>query len=113
LSQKTLFLGQKVWKNLETGFSECLEIAQFQNFQKLQKTDVKLELRKLRKTRYDSKTDSKVGVKSLECRSLDSIMRDSMKRQKLYEALIENVIVSIRYKQTPKLNSENRKANRF
>jgi len=44
LSQKTLFLGQKVWKkfgksseSLETGFSEhseILEIFLFQNFQK-------------------------------------------------------------------------------
>jgi len=68
LSQKNLFLGQKVWikfrkilekvwKISEIGFSECseiLEIVLFRNFQKLQKNDVKLELRK---------TDSKVRLK--------------------------------------------------
>jgi hypothetical protein len=77
LSQKTLFLGQKVWKysekfgkkfgkSSETGFSECSEISEiifFQNFRKLRKNDVKLELWKSRKTRYDSKTDSKAGLK--------------------------------------------------
>jgi len=66
LGQKTLFLGQKVRKSLETGFSEHSEISEivfFQNFQKLQKNDVKLELRKLQKTHSDSKTDSKVWLK--------------------------------------------------
>ncbi len=73
LSQKTLFMGQKVWnkfgkvlKSLETGFSKCLEISEivlFQTFQKLQKNDVKLKLWKSRKTRSDSKTDSKVRLK--------------------------------------------------
>jgi len=50
----------------ETGFSEyqeILKIVLFQNFQKLQKNDVKLELRKLQKTRSDSKTDLKVRLK--------------------------------------------------
>jgi len=97
LSQKNLFLGQKVRKSwgkvgekfgkssgkvrekfgkslesLETGFSECSEILEileiseivlFQNFQKLRKNDVKLELRKLQKTRSESKTDPKVQLK--------------------------------------------------
>jgi len=60
---------EKVWKvqkSLETGFSECAEISEivlFQNFQKLQKNDVKLKLRKSQKTRSDSKTDSKVWLK--------------------------------------------------
>jgi hypothetical protein len=76
LSQKTLCLGQKVWKKFgkssessETGFSECSEISEiseivlFQNFQKLRKNDVKLELRKSRKTRSDSETDLKVRLK--------------------------------------------------
>ncbi len=56
----------KVWKSLETGFSECAEISEivlFQNLQKLQKNDVKLKLGKSRKTRSDSKTDSKVWLK--------------------------------------------------
>jgi len=82
LSQKTLFLGQKVrkfgkslvkfrkvQKSSETGFSECseileiLEIVLYRTFQKLRKNDVKLELRKSRKTCSDSKTDSKVRLK--------------------------------------------------
>jgi len=69
LGQKTLFLGKTVWKSLETGFSEHLEITEileiglFQTFQKLRKNDVKLELQKLQKTRSDSKTDSKVWLK--------------------------------------------------
>ncbi len=50
LSQKTLFLGLKVWKSsekvkksLETGFSECSEISEivlFRTFRKLRKNDV-------------------------------------------------------------------------
>ncbi len=80
MSQKTLFLGQKVrkkfgkvwknignvWKSSETGFSkhsEISEIVLILNFQKLQKNDVKLELQKSRKTCSDSKTDSKVWLK--------------------------------------------------
>ncbi len=66
LSQKTLYLDQKVQKSLETGFSEHSEISEivlFRTFQKLRKNDVKLELRKSRKTRSDSKTDSKVRLK--------------------------------------------------
>jgi len=82
LSQKTLFLGQKVrkfgkslvkfrkvQKSSETGFSECseiseiLEIVLFRTFRKLRKNDVKLELEKLQKTRSDLQTDSKVGLK--------------------------------------------------
>jgi len=53
----------------ETGFSEhseileIFEIVLFRNFRKLQKNDVKLELRKLQKTHSDSKTDSKVWLK--------------------------------------------------
>ncbi len=50
----------------EIGISECSEISEivfFQNFRKLRKNDVKLELRKSRKTRSDSKTDSKVRIK--------------------------------------------------
>jgi len=39
--QKTLFLGQIVWKK------EISEIVLFQTFQKLRKNDVKLKLRKL------------------------------------------------------------------
>jgi len=83
LSQKTLFLGQKlgkslekvrekfgkslekVWKSLETRFSEhseILEIVLFQTFQNLRKHDVKLKLRKSRKTRSDLK-DLKVRLK--------------------------------------------------
>jgi hypothetical protein len=64
LSQKTLFLGQKVWKKFgkvqkssETGFSkhsEISEIVLLQNFRKLQKNDDKLELRKSQKTCSDS-----------------------------------------------------------
>jgi len=56
-------------ESLETGFSKCLEISEileiviFQNFRKLQKNDVKLQLLKSRKTRSDSKTDSKVWLK--------------------------------------------------
>jgi len=72
LSQKTLFnvFGskslEKVWKSSETGFlehSEISEIVLFQNVQKLQKNDVKLELRKSQKTRSDLKTNSKVRLK--------------------------------------------------
>jgi len=66
LSQKKLFLGKKVWKCLETGFSkhsEILEIFIFRTFRKLWKNDVKLELRKLWKTCSNSKTDSKVRLK--------------------------------------------------
>ncbi len=54
---------------METGFSQCSEISEiseivlFRTFQKLQKNDVKLELRKLRKTHSDSKTDLKVQLK--------------------------------------------------
>jgi len=81
LSQKSLFLGQKVWKK----FRKCSEKVQkmfrkvqkqgFPNIQKFwklfyseisenyKKNDVKLELRKLRKTRSDLKTDSKVWLK--------------------------------------------------
>jgi len=65
-----VFWVKKFGKNseiLETGFSECLEISEivfleivfFWNFQKLRKN----ELRKLRKTRSDSKTDSKARLK--------------------------------------------------
>ncbi len=60
---KTLFLGQKVWKSLETGFSKCSEISEiilFQTFQKLWKNDVWLELWKSQKTRSDSKVWLKV-----------------------------------------------------
>jgi len=56
----------EVRKSLETGFSEHSEISEivlFQTFQKLQKNDFKLELRKSQKTRSDSKTDSKVRLK--------------------------------------------------
>jgi len=73
LSQKTLFLGQKVRKKFgksseisESGFSECsesLEISEiviFRTFRNLRKNDVKLELRKSRKTRSDSKVQLKV-----------------------------------------------------
>ncbi len=57
---------EKVWQSsgsLETGFSECSEISEivfFQTFEKLRKNDVKLELRKSRKTRSDSKVRLKV-----------------------------------------------------
>ncbi len=43
--------------------SQILEIWKFQTFPKLQKNDVQLELRKLRKTYSDSKTDLKVRLK--------------------------------------------------
>jgi len=42
---------------------EILEIVLFRTFQTLQKNDVKLELQKSRKTRSDSKTNSKVWLK--------------------------------------------------
>ncbi len=57
---------EKVWKSLKTGFSkhsEILEIVLFRTFPKLRKNDVKLGLRKSRKTRSDLKTDSKVRFK--------------------------------------------------
>ncbi len=66
LSQKTLFLGQKVWKkfgkfgNRVSEHSEILEIVLFRTFQKLRKNDVKLKLRKSRKTRSNSKVRLKV-----------------------------------------------------
>ncbi len=53
----------------ESGFPECLEsskiseIVIFRTFRNLWKNDVKPELRKSRKTRSDSKTDSKVRLK--------------------------------------------------
>ncbi len=50
----------------ESGFSECSEsseISEIVIFRNLRKNDVKLELRKSRKTRSDSKTDSKVRLK--------------------------------------------------
>jgi len=61
LSQKNLFWVKKFGKSSEIGFSKhsgILEIVLFWNFQKLQKYDVKLELRKSPKTHSDSKTDS-------------------------------------------------------
>ncbi len=64
-----LFLGQKVRKSLETGFSkhsefsEFLEIVLFRTFQKLRKNDVKLKLQKSWKTCSNLKTDSKVWLK--------------------------------------------------
>ncbi len=42
---------------------EISEIVLFQTFRKLQKNDVKLELRKLRNIRSDSETDPKVRLK--------------------------------------------------
>jgi len=65
---------KKVWKSSEssetgfsecseTGFSECSEISEivlFRTFRKLRKNDVKLGLRKSRKTRSDSKVWLKV-----------------------------------------------------
>ena len=64
---------QKVWKNSEKVWkvrkkdqkmfgksSEISEIRNFRTFRKLRKNDVQLEIRKSRKTRSDSKTDSKV-----------------------------------------------------
>jgi len=69
LSQKTLFLGQKVWKVRKQGFPNVrkfwkfVEIVLFRNFQKLRKNDVKLELQKSRKTRSYMKTHSKVCLK--------------------------------------------------
>ncbi len=57
---------RKVWKSSETGFSkhsEISEIVLFRTFQKLQKNDIKLELRKSRKTHSNSKTDLKVRLK--------------------------------------------------
>jgi len=68
-SEKVQKKFRKSSESSETGFSECseiseiLEIVLFQNFKKLWKNDVKLELRKSRKTRSDSKTDSKVRLK--------------------------------------------------
>ncbi len=62
-------MGQKDWRSLDTGFSEhsefieISEIFLFGTFRKLRKNDDKLELRKLWKTRSDSKTDSKVLLK--------------------------------------------------
>ncbi len=69
MGQKTLFLGQKVWKSSETvvsehsEFTEYWELVLFQNFQKVQKNDDKIEFQKSRKTRSDSKTDSNVRFK--------------------------------------------------
>jgi len=60
---------ENVQKSSERGFSEhsefteISEIVLFGTFQKLQKNDVKLELQKLRKTHFASKTDSKVWLK--------------------------------------------------
>jgi len=42
---------------------ENSEFVLFQTFRKLQKNDVKIEFRKLQKTRSDSKTDSNVQFK--------------------------------------------------
>ncbi len=86
MSQKNLFFGQKVWKklgkvwkNLETGFSEhseiseILEIVLFRNFRKLQKNDVKLELRKSRKNLFRLENRRESLDKSSECRVLLSL----------------------------------------
>ncbi len=43
--------------------TEISEIVIFRTFRNLRKNDVKLELRKSRKTRSDLKTDSKVWLK--------------------------------------------------
>ncbi len=80
LVKKPCFWAKKVAKNfgkvqekfgksseiLETGFSECSEISEiwkFRTFQKLQKNDVQLEIRKSQKTCSDSKTKSNVRLK--------------------------------------------------
>ena len=66
LSQKTLFLGQKVWKKFKKVQNRVFRMfgiygnCSIPNFPKITKNDVKLELQKLRKTRSDSKTNSKV-----------------------------------------------------
>ncbi len=44
-------------------FSQVLEKFDFRTFQKLQKNDVQLEIRKSQKTRSNSITDSKVRLK--------------------------------------------------
>ena len=60
---------EKVWESLETGFSkhskftEYSEFVLFRSFRKLQKNDIKIELRKSQKTHSDSKTVSKVQLK--------------------------------------------------
>ncbi len=65
LVKKTCFSVKKfgkVWKKFGKSL-EILEIWKFQTFRKLQKNDVQLEIRKLRKTCSDLKTDSKVRLK--------------------------------------------------
>ncbi len=62
-------MGQKVWKvwkkvqKVWKKFRKVWIFQKFQTFRKLQKNDIQLELRKLRKTRFDSKTTSKVWLK--------------------------------------------------
>ncbi len=86
MSQKILFLGQNVWKKFgkslekfgkvwkfrKLDFPNVWKFQKFRKFWKLlfsklseiyKKNDVKLELRKSRKTRSDSKTNSKVRLK--------------------------------------------------
>ncbi len=58
ISEKVQKISEKVWKFRKFG------IWNFQTFQKLWKNDVQLKIRKSRKTRSDSKTDSKVWLKA-------------------------------------------------
>jgi len=71
LSQKTLFLGQKAWKNfgksLETVFSKCLEISEIleivllQNFGKLQKMMLNSNFGNRKKLNLTRKPTQKFG----------------------------------------------------
>jgi len=103
LSQKTLFLGQKVRKRFGKSLEKVRKkfgnfgnrvFRMFGNFRKLRKNDVKLKLRKLRKTRSDSKTDSKVRIKvwnagpyltSARCRAHSIVGEIEVEHQSIFE----------------------------
>jgi hypothetical protein len=72
---------EKFWKSsLKFGILETLEILEiiiFQTFRNLRKNDVKLELWKSRKTRSDSKTNSKVWLKVGNAGPLNIITKKS------------------------------------
>ncbi len=97
---------EKVWKSLETGFSECSEILEileivvfrtFRKLQKLQKYNVKLELRKSRKTHSDSKVRLKVlnagpyvtaifgTPRQVRCRQEVGVKRSFLRAQNKYK----------------------------
>ncbi len=60
---KVLEKVQKFWKLVIPNLQKFWKFWKFQTFQKLRKNDVQLEIQKSRKTRSDSKTDSKVRLK--------------------------------------------------